>query len=316
VAPAWREQLGTLGATRFDSHDDHFLDEWAAGEKLSRSEAILQTLETLRLMTTLGPLAVLMAPPGSPQPAAQPRSRPSRPDGGERQSTDQRMLAKVRALLAKAESTTFPEEAEAFAAKAQQLMARHSIDQALLETRAGAGDGPASLRMAVDNPYEAPKMMLLQVVAEANRCRSVWMKRYGMSTLVGHHTDLEAVEMMFTSLLVQAVKAMTGTSARPDRYGRNTTRSFRQSFLMAYAQRIGERLARATRQAGEEMAAEVGPHLLPVLSARSAAVDETFAQLFPQLTSHVTSITNRDGWNSGLAAADRAQLHGHDAVTR
>jgi hypothetical protein len=143
----------------------------------------------------------------------------------------------------------------------------------------------------------------------------VWIKHYGMATLVGHETDLEAVELLFTSLLVQAVTAMTRTSARPDRYGRNTTRSFRQSFLMAYAQRIGERLSQATQQVGEQMAAEVGADLLPVLSARSDAVDAAFEQLFPQLVSHVTTVGNRDGWNSGLAAADRARLHGHQPVT-
>ena len=37
---------------------------------------------------------------------------------------DEKVLGRVRALLAKAESTTFPEEAEALTAKAQELMAR------------------------------------------------------------------------------------------------------------------------------------------------------------------------------------------------
>jgi hypothetical protein len=42
---------------------------------------------------------------------------------------DQRMLDRVRALLAKAESTDFPQEADAFTARAQELMARHRIDR-------------------------------------------------------------------------------------------------------------------------------------------------------------------------------------------
>jgi hypothetical protein len=45
---------------------------------------------------------------------------------------DRRMLDRVRALLAKAESTEFPKEAEALSARAQELMARHRIDRALL----------------------------------------------------------------------------------------------------------------------------------------------------------------------------------------
>ena len=42
------------------------------------------------------------------------------------------LAAKVRALLAKAESTTFEAEAEALFAKAHQLMVRNAIDEAVL----------------------------------------------------------------------------------------------------------------------------------------------------------------------------------------
>ena len=51
---------------------------------------------------------------------------------GGRSVVEPRILDKVRALLAKAESTEFPEEAEAYTAKAQELMARHRIDRAVL----------------------------------------------------------------------------------------------------------------------------------------------------------------------------------------
>lgn len=56
-------------------------------------------------------------------------------------SGDDRVLARVRALLAKAESTEFPDEAEALLAKAQALISRHAIDRAAVagETRPGGG---------------------------------------------------------------------------------------------------------------------------------------------------------------------------------
>ena len=44
------------------------------------------------------------------------------------QGADPKITERVRALLAKAESTTFPDEAEAFTAKAQELIAQHAID--------------------------------------------------------------------------------------------------------------------------------------------------------------------------------------------
>jgi hypothetical protein len=225
------------------------------------------------------------------------------------------MLDRVRALLAKAESTDFPEEADAFTAKAQELMTRHRIDHALLVAATGERDQPVNRRVAVDNPYEAPKSLLLQVVAEANSCRAVWAKRFGFTTLVGFPTDLDSTELLFTSLLVQATRAMTQAKPTTDAYGRNTTRSFRQSFLTAYASRIGERLSTATDEVGEEMAGAVGgTQLLPVLAARDDAVRDAFEKQFPHLTHHETTINNRQGWASGRAAADRAALHGRQAV--
>lgn len=117
------------------------------------------------------------------------------------------MLAKVRGLLAKAESTEFPEEAEALTAKAQQLMARHSIDAALLDAERDTRQVPGGVRVGVDAPYEEPKVHLLQAVAQANRCRTVWSRNLGFSTVVGFAADVRAVELLYTSLLVQAQSA-------------------------------------------------------------------------------------------------------------
>jgi hypothetical protein len=54
--------------------------------------------------------------------------------------------------------------------------------------------------------------------------------------------------------------------------------------------------------------------LLPVLAAREDAVRDAFEKQFPELTQHATAINNRAGWASGRAAADRASLHGRQAV--
>lgn len=236
---------------------------------------------------------------------------------------DQRMLDRVRALLAKAESTEFPEEAEALTSRAQELMARHSINDALLaaagsERPGHAGPGHAAgRRLFVDSPYEAAKAILLDVVAEANRCRAIWHKNLGLCTVLGFPGDLDAVELLFTSLLVQATTAMVGAGSRRDAWGRSRTRSFRQSFLTSYAQRIGERLAEAAGSAERQAVADSpGTDLLPVLAARHRAVDDAFEEMFPDLTMHaVRSVSDREGWISGRAAADLATLHGRREVT-
>ena len=301
----WRSQVTALDARVWWEHDDHYVQVWGERQGLDRAEVIAAIIEVLVLLATLPAIEMVGPLPGEARPAAV--TAPA--------DLDQRMLDRVRALLAKAESTDFPEEADAFTAKAQELMARHRIDHALLVASTGVRDQPVTRRVSIDNPYEAPKTLLLQVVAEANSCRAVWAKRFGFTTVVGFPTDLDATELLFTSLLVQATRAMTQAKPRADQYGRNTTRSFRQSFLTAYASRIGERLGAATDEVDREAAGSAGgADLLPVLAARDDAVRDAFEKQFPQLTHHTTTINNRAGWASGRAAADQASLHGARAA--
>src|SRR5438045_2689314 len=74
-------------------------------------------------------LATPALPPALPAAPRVGADGPSAADAG----IDDRMLAKVRALLAKAESTEFTDEADALTAKAQELMTRYSIDRALVD---------------------------------------------------------------------------------------------------------------------------------------------------------------------------------------
>jgi hypothetical protein len=197
-------------------------------------------------------------------------------------------------------------------------MAKYSIDQAVLAARKGRRDSPAGRRLPVDNPYESPKASLLQTIAKANRCRTVWHKELGMSAVVGFQADLEAVELLFTSLLVQANAAMLRAGAKRDAYGRSRTRAFRQSFLIAYATRIGERLSQATEHAEQQAAAaSSGQGLLPVLRARQQAVDDAVGEMFGDTLTSGRAIraTDAEGWYPGRAAADMATLYNHSQVT-
>lgn len=219
---------------------------------------------------------------------------------------DAGMLAKVRALLAKAESTTFPEEAESLSAKAQELMTRHRIDAAVV---GGTGGGPGGRRIWIDDPYRAPKVSLLSAVARANGCRAVEIGGLGCVHVVGFGPDLEVVELLHTSLLVQASSAMLAAGSQVDARGRSRTRSFRRSFLLAYAWRIGTRLEEASAATASEADAERGGGLLPVLRRREEEVEAAMNDAFPDLRNRRTAaVTNAAGWGAGIAAADRADL--------
>jgi len=305
----WDRQLRVLAATVWWDHDDRYIERWARREGVDRAAAVSCAVEVLSVLEALPELPRLCPPPGAARRGSLSADR--RAAG----LPDQGALDRVRALLAKAESTEFPDEAEACTGKAQELMARHSIDYALLATDAGRGDEPRGVRLGVDNPYEAAKTLLLQEVAGANRCRTVWSRELGFATVLGYPADLGAVDLLYTSLLVQATSAMIHAGARRDRVGRSRTRSFRQSFLNAYAVRIGQRLRAATGQASREAAAAAGDdRLLPVLRAREDAVRQTVETLFPEFVHRRVASSNRDGWVSGTAAADLASLHARQAV--
>src|SRR6266567_3277629 len=288
VDDRWAAQVLALGAEVWWGSDDEFLSARSA-EPLRVAIELLHLLQHVPVLERLCPL------PGTARAGVWAAGS----------DADERILGKIRALLAKAESTEFPEEAEALSARAQELMAKYSIDQAVLAAQNGRRDSPAGRRLPVDNPYESPKASLLQTVAKANRCRTIWHKELGMSTVVGFAADLDAVELLFTSLLVQANTAMLRAGARRDAYGRSRTRAFRQSFLIAYATRIAERLSQATEHAEQQAAtASSGQDLLPVLRARQQAVDDAVGEIFGDtLTSgRAMRATDAEGWYSGRAA--------------
>jgi hypothetical protein len=226
-------------------------------------------------------------------------------------------------LLVQAESTTFEAEGMTFTAKAHELMARHAIDVAMVWARDGRDERPVTIRLPIDDPYADVKSFLLQLVAEHARCRSIFHPRYALSTVVGYASDVSATEMLFTSLLVQSQMAMQAEAAAAGPGNRVRSRSFRSSFLLAYAHRIDERLTEVNRAVESEVDENQEGSLLPVLRAREDSVDEVVDELFGELCAGpVRAGRDSAGWVRGRLAADRAQLtfgditrqhEGHDA---
>ncbi|MEV6632249.1 DUF2786 domain-containing protein [Actinoplanes sp. NPDC051470] len=286
VDPRWLDQAGELGAEVWWSGDDDHLRAAATRWRVDRVALIDAALALLRTLRGLPAIEVLIPPPGTvaTTPAA---------------GSDPRLLHRVRSLLAKAEATAFPAEAETYTAKAQELIARYSLDVAL---DPAVEVVPFARRIGVDHPYESEKASLLDAVARANRCHTVWSPELGFSTVFGFEADLTATELVYTSLLVQSHRAMN--TAEP-RAGKARVKAFRRSFLIAYAVRIGERLETVTASA----AAEAGGNVLPVLASRDVQVRETMERAFPRtVRSRGFRVNSGEGWESGREAADRASL--------
>jgi hypothetical protein len=213
-------------------------------------------------------------------------------------------------LLAKAESTTFEAEATAFTAKAQELMTRHAIDEAMVHDRSRRRTGqPIVIRLPIDPPYVDAKSLLLQTVAEAGRCRSVMHVTLGLSTVIGFPADVATTEMLFTSLLLQAQTALADAARKATAGTRTRSQSYRSAFLLAYTDRIGDRLGEINEAVYTDVEAEQGPSFLPVLRSRSAAVDDfTTARFGEVVGAPVRGGYDAAGWAGGRVAADNARL--------
>jgi hypothetical protein len=313
VDERWSAQGHELGAQIWWTDDDSYLEEFAARSRSDRVAVLDLILTLITVLSELPPIEVLLPPPGTALPAGR---RTGADGAGAGRHIDARLLDRVRALLAKAESSTYPAEAEAYTAKAQQLVARHSIDEALLVSRPGAATVvPFARRIGVDHPYEGEKAALLDAVARANRCHAVWSPELGFVTVFGFDADIEAVDLLHTSLLVQAHRAMSQTEPPGGKAGRARLKAFRQSFLVAFAVRIGERLAGAAEAALAEATTTTGDTgaagVLPVLASRDEQVRATMQKVFPRtVRGRGSKVDSREGWDSGRAAADRAALPG------
>lgn len=295
VHERWAAQVRQLDATVWWDHDRPHLTQWAGRHRISMEQALHTAITLIADLMTLPELPQILPPPGT-------ATRGATTGAG----VDQKTLARVRALLAKAESTQYPEEAEALSAKAQELMNRHAFERALLDADDHKQQTATSTRLWLDNPYVEAKSHLVAAIAKANRSKSVFYSTLGLIAVVGEQMDLEITELLSTSLLVQATRAMVAEGAQVTHTGTSRTRSFRRSFLVSYAVRIGERLADAGSRAHDPAA---DARLLPVLATRSRVVEETFQAMFSNTVQKAVPVTNGAGWRAGRAAADRADLN-------
>jgi hypothetical protein len=236
------------------------------------------------------------------------------------------ILEKVRKLLAKAEDPACTlDEAAAFTDKAAQLIAKYGVDRALLARTAPETDPVGDLVIGLHPPYALDKSGLLAGVAGALRCRTVrrehWQgdrRSYSMH-LFGFASDLERVELLFTSLLVQAAY---GLAAAPVPRHENAA-AYRRSWLVGFTAAVVGRLhaaeSRAAASADADARAEGAssvPSVALVLADRSARVDAALTEAYPRLRSSGPRLLRGSGASRGYAAGERADLGAGRSVAR
>jgi len=237
----------------------------------------------------------------------------------------------IRKLLTRAESTDFESERDACLAKVADLMARHSIEEALVRDSL-AGDTPDGDRrpterlMVVPAPYAARKVQLFGAVGAGAGCTviDIGSDDNGLRrvAVIGFPGDLDRVELLTTSLLVQLTRSMLAEGPRAARSNPGATAAWRRSFITGFVVRVGQRLAEANaaeridhhRSDGAGRAPGAGSSTALVLARRDEAVDREVRLRYPYLrTKRMDGGSSADGHRAGRAAGDRAGL-GSEAI--
>lgn len=216
-----------------------------------------------------------------------------------------KMLTKIQALLNLAERAGTPEEAEVASAKAAELMAKYSITMAMLDSTRSKGERekPGSRKISFEGvKYAKRKRALAYTIAKAHHCDGVATQGGRILHLFGFEADLDLVEMLYYSLLVQAERALAQTQVPWDM----DARTFRTSWWVGYVNRIGIRLQEATRAAEAEVK-QPGTDL--VLADRSLAVQSALSTEYPSVRkTYSRTQVNTLAFGQGQAAGSRADL--------
>lgn len=270
-------------------------------------------------------------------------------------TTSASKAATIRALLDQAEGESRlgnHEAAKAFSAKAQALMSKYGVDEAMIAAARPITEREGIVHRKVDlgtaGPYSRTRLTLWHVVSKANGCKSVYLgpnywnadgepfadrKRHAMISVTGFESDVDRAVMLYTSLTFQAGAEMDAAYPAGQFVGGEGVK-WRNAFLIGYSTEIGRRLREATAAARAEFVAErVDARALPeaevapavvaerenvalVLRARDEEVDTAYKTKWPRLgnLSASTAGANRSGRDAGRAAAARANIGGSSGL--
>jgi Protein of unknown function (DUF2786) len=171
--------------------------------------------------------------------------------------TDDKMLARIAALLRQAEGTDNLHEAEAFMAAAQRLATATSIDLAMARAHSKQrtkAQMPVQRTITIGQAGTRGLRTYVQLFVAIGQANDVKCDVASNSTFVyayGFAEDIDATHALYTSLLLQMVKASESYIAsgahRP-----TSTITARLNFQLAFGARIGQRLTRAREEAQRE----------------------------------------------------------------
>lgn len=220
------------------------------------------------------------------------------------------IIRKIQAMLAKAESTTHEAEAETFNAKAQELMLRHAIAEADLADAGQAKKGAIEPEPFVYSGSDANlpgKRRLLTVACRMAGVKCVFYtgsRHKQTAVLIGYKSDREYAAMLYASFTLQ-VTSLGRLAYDRDRPPFGIKR-YMTGFMVGFGDRVSERAEQMTTTVDKD----TGGSLLPVLASKEAEVDEAFNRHFPNTKKLARNRVDAQAYGAGSAAGARADIGG------
>jgi hypothetical protein len=223
----------------------------------------------------------------------------------------ERLLDRVRKLLTQAEDEAVtPAEAQAFTAKAAELMAKYGIDRALLAADQPETDQPTNRVLDIDNPWAREKAHLLCGLASALRCHCILLGGRGPGSKVhifGFGSDIERTDLLYTSILIQMSHGLAGARV-PD--WSSSPRAWRRSWLLGFATAVIARVRQAEHGAmvaATDRTRSGSNRAALVLADRSAVIRRQVEHAYP-ITRKTRVTYSGSGYRDGYERGQRADI--------
>jgi hypothetical protein len=247
------------------------------------------------------------------------------------QQTPDKLLTRIGGLLRQAESTDNEHEAEAFLAAAQRLATRSSIDLAVARAHVtGRERRPVPVQKIISIGMAGKRglrtyVQLFVAIAAANDVRCDVARSSTQVYAYGFDTDIATCEALYSSLLVQMVRAsdqyiksgryksatVEKVVVETTHWGRRTQRvvqapvaavTARLNFQMAFAARVGHRLAEVKADVETQVRTEPGATPGMALALRNKEIE---LRDFYTETSEAHGIWRGPQESAGYSAAAR-----------
>jgi len=214
----------------------------------------------------------------------------------------EKLIGKIKKLLALGMKAPETEEAKSAMRKASEMMDRydlHTIDMNADGTIDDANVVRYDIRFEGKSDWEA---LILVAIQEAFNCKYVWLKTTNTHTLIGAKTDIE-----FSSFLFKFVRLQIMKMGDQYRYGQKDLYTYRLGAAMAVKALIHSTFMKPK----EEKKTAAAAHSMDLIVVKNAAVARKTQEIFPRLKQGKISSGNgsHDAYRNGNVDGNKVRLN-------